>query len=103
VTGERGAWKTFGEGLIYDNRYVRLSLADVEAPNGERWEHHVVRLGRVAAALIVNDRDEVLMLWRYRFAVDKWGYELLGGLVDEGRRRRRIGQPRLHVIVCCGR
>ena len=33
---------------------------------------------------MVNDVDEVLMLWRYRFATDQWGYELLGGLVDEG-------------------
>lgn len=77
-----GAWRQFGERTIYDNRWVRLSLADVEAPNGERWEHHVVHLGRVAVAMIVNDDDQVLMLWRYRFATDQWGYELLGGLVD---------------------
>lgn len=69
---------------MYDNRWVRLALADVEAPNGERWEHHVVHLGRVAVALVVNDADEVLMLWRYRFATEQWGYELPGGLVDEG-------------------
>jgi 8-oxo-dGTP pyrophosphatase MutT (NUDIX family) len=24
------------------------------------------------------------MLWRYRFAIDRWGYELLGGLVEDG-------------------
>lgn len=24
------------------------------------------------------------MLWRYRFAVDAWGYELLGGIVEPG-------------------
>ena len=24
------------------------------------------------------------MLWRYRFPTDQWGYELLGGLVDNG-------------------
>jgi ADP-ribose diphosphatase len=59
-------------------------LVDVEAPNGERWEYHVVHLGRIAVALIVNDADEVLMLWRYRFATEQWGYELLGGLVDDG-------------------
>lgn len=82
MTEEYGAWKTFGERTIYDNKYVRLGLADVEAPNGERWEHHVVHLGRVAVALVVNDQDEVLMLWRYRFATEQWGYELLGGLVD---------------------
>lgn len=79
-----GGWTVRGERSIYDNRYVRLGLADVEAPNGERWEHHVVHLDRVAVALIVNERDEVLMLWRYRFATDQWGYELLGGIVDEG-------------------
>jgi 8-oxo-dGTP pyrophosphatase MutT (NUDIX family) len=81
---EHGAWKTFGERLVYDNRWVKVGLADVEAPNGERWEYHVVHLGRIAIALIVDDEDRALMLWRYRFATDQWGYELLGGLVDDG-------------------
>lgn len=84
MTEARGAWKTFGERTLYDNQWVRLSLVEVEAPNGERWEHHVVHLDRIAIAMLVNDRDEVLMLYRYRFAVDKWGYELLGGLVEDG-------------------
>ncbi|OQO89642.1 NUDIX hydrolase [Saccharomonospora piscinae] len=81
---EHGAWQTFGERPIFDNRWVRLGLVDVQAPNGERWEYHVVHLARIAIALVVNDRDEALMLWRYRFATEQWGYELLGGLVDEG-------------------
>ncbi|MCO1577693.1 NUDIX domain-containing protein [Crossiella sp. SN42] len=84
MTEERGAWKTFGERIIYDNRWVKLGLVDVEAPNGERWDYHVVHLGRIAIALIVDDQDRALMLWRYRFATDQWGYELLGGLVDDG-------------------
>lgn len=84
MTKAQGAWTVFGERSLYDNRWVRLSLVDVEAPNGKRWEHHVVHLGRVAIALLVNERDEVLMLYRYRFAVDRWGYELLGGLVEDG-------------------
>jgi 8-oxo-dGTP pyrophosphatase MutT (NUDIX family) len=84
VADEHGGWKTFGRRTVYDNRWVQLELVEVEAPNGERWEHHVVHLGRVAIALLVNDRDEVLLLHRYRFAVDQWGYELLGGLVEDG-------------------
>lgn len=82
VADESGGWQQFGERTIYDSRWVRLALADVEAPNGRRWEHHVVHLGRVAVALVVNDRDEALMLWRYRFATEQWGYELLGGIID---------------------
>ena len=84
MTEVHGAWKVCGERTLYDNRWVRLSLVDVEAPNGERWEHHVVHLDRVAIAMLVNEQDEVLMLHRYRFAVDQWGYELLGGLVEDG-------------------
>jgi len=34
--------------------------------------------------VLVDDQDRVLMLWRHRFVQDKWGWELPGGLVDEG-------------------
>jgi len=81
---QRGAWRTFGERLVYDNPWVKLGLADVQAPNGERWEYHVVHLHRIAIALIVDDEDRALMMWRYRFPTDQWGYELLGGLVEDG-------------------
>jgi ADP-ribose pyrophosphatase len=69
---------------VYDTRWVRVTLDDVEPPGMDRFKHHVVHVPRVAIALIVDDQDRVLMLWRYRFAVDAWGYELLGGIVETG-------------------
>ncbi|MGQ0842257.1 NUDIX domain-containing protein [Actinokineospora sp.] len=84
MTDTHGAWQTFGERLVYDNRWVKLGLVDVQAPNGERWDYHVVHLDRIAIALIVDDQERALMLWRYRFPTDQWGYELLGGLVEDG-------------------
>lgn len=84
MADEHGAWQTFGERTIYDNRWVKLGLVDVQAPSGERWDYHVVHLSRIAIALIVDEQDRALMLWRYRFPTDQWGYELLGGLVEEG-------------------
>lgn len=83
MTDQGGEWQTFGERTIYDSRWVRLGLVDVQAPNDERWEYHVVHLSRIAVALLVNDAGEVLMLRRYRFITEQWGYELLGGLVDD--------------------
>jgi 8-oxo-dGTP pyrophosphatase MutT (NUDIX family) len=77
-------WTVRGERTVYDNPWVRLALVDVEPPNGKRFEHHVVHLGRVAVALVVDEDERVLTLWRYRFATDSWGYELLGGIVDGG-------------------
>lgn len=74
----------YGERTVYDNHWVRLDLVDVETPDGRRFEHHVVHLGHVAIAVLLDGQDRLLMLWRYRFAVDQWGYELLGGLVEPG-------------------
>jgi 8-oxo-dGTP pyrophosphatase MutT (NUDIX family) len=84
VTQRRGGWARFGERTIYESHWVHLGQLDVQAPSGERFGYHVVRLPRIAIALIVNPADEALMLWRYRVLTDQWGYELLGGLVEPG-------------------
>ena len=41
-----------------------------------------MRLPRAALILLLNDRDEVLMIWRHRFIIDRWVWELPGGYVD---------------------
>ncbi|WP_337993866.1 NUDIX hydrolase [Actinomycetospora straminea] len=40
----------------------------------------------MVAVAVVNGNDEVLMMWRHRFAVDEWGWELPGGIanIEEG-------------------
>lgn len=69
---------------MYDNFWVRVTLVDIQTPDGKRFEHHVVRLKTVAIAAVLDDEDRVLMLWRYRFATDEWGWELPGGIADAG-------------------
>jgi 8-oxo-dGDP phosphatase len=80
----RSRWKTFGERTIYDNPWVWLGQVDVELPGGERFWHHVVRLQRAAAIVLLDDQDRALLMWRHRFVQDRWGWELPGGLIDEG-------------------
>jgi 8-oxo-dGTP pyrophosphatase MutT (NUDIX family) len=82
--GGRSRWKTFGERVIYDNPWVWLGQVDVEVPGGDRFWHHVVRLNRAAMIALTDDRDRVLMLWRHRFVQDRWGWELPGGVVEDG-------------------
>jgi 8-oxo-dGTP pyrophosphatase MutT (NUDIX family) len=77
-------WKTHGEPQIYTNKWVNLCLVDVQQPDGRRWKYHVVRLRHLAVAAVVNDRQEVLMMWRHRFITDSWAWELPMGLVEEG-------------------
>jgi 8-oxo-dGTP pyrophosphatase MutT (NUDIX family) len=81
---EGARWQVFGERTLYDNPWVRLVKVDVQPPGGRRFEHHVVRLHRVAITAVVDAADRVLMLWRHRFVTDQWGWELPGGIVDAG-------------------
>lgn len=82
--GQLEPWKIHGQRTIYDNPWVQLALVDVEPPGVDRFEHHVVKLHHVAIAAVMDDQDRVLMLWRYRFVPDQWGWELPGGIVDAG-------------------
>jgi 8-oxo-dGTP pyrophosphatase MutT (NUDIX family) len=34
--------------------------------------------------VLVDDQDRALLLWRHRFVQDRWGWELPGGIIDEG-------------------
>jgi hypothetical protein len=76
--------KVFGERMIYDNPWVRLVQVDIEPPDGRRFWHHVVRLQTVAAAVVVDAQDRVLMLRRHRWAIQEIGWELPGGIVGHG-------------------
>jgi 8-oxo-dGTP pyrophosphatase MutT (NUDIX family) len=76
-------WKVHGERPLYQNRWVDLWLADVELPDGNRIDHHVIKMMAVAAAVVL-DGDRVLMIWRHRFITDTWGWELPAGLIDPG-------------------
>jgi 8-oxo-dGTP pyrophosphatase MutT (NUDIX family) len=61
-----------------------VSIAAVELPDGVRFEQWVVRLPKAAIVVVLDDPGEsVLMLWRHRFIIDRWVWELPGGYIDE--------------------
>ncbi|WP_329614468.1 GntR family transcriptional regulator [Streptomyces brevispora] len=77
-------WRIHGQRDLYDNRWVKLQLWDVEPPGVDSFEHHVVKLHHVAITAVLDDQDRVLMMWRYRFVPQQFGWELPGGIVDAG-------------------
>ena len=78
-------WTVHGERSLYESEYMNLRLVDVELPSGARFEHHVLRFPREAAATVVHDPNRgILLLRRHRFVTDSWGWEIPGGRVDEG-------------------
>src|SRR5262245_19324521 len=83
-TGGRRAskWTIHGERIIDDTRRAVLSIADVELPNGVRFEQYVLRVPTAAMVIVVDDAERVLMMWRHRFILDRWVWELPGGYLD---------------------
>jgi 8-oxo-dGDP phosphatase len=75
-------WTIHSERVVDDTRRLRLSVASVELPDGVQFEQYVLRMPKAAMMLVVDDHDRVLMLWRHRFIIDRWVWELPGGYVD---------------------
>jgi 8-oxo-dGDP phosphatase len=80
----RSKWTIHSERPAYENPWVDVLIADVELADGTRFDHHIVRTRSAASCVVLNDRDEVLLLWRHRFAVDKWVWEIPSGIIEEG-------------------
>ncbi|WP_324189153.1 NUDIX domain-containing protein [Nocardia otitidiscaviarum] len=78
----RTRWTIHGERLVDENRHIRLSTVDVELPDGVKFTQYVARMPRCAMTLVMNDDREVLLMYRHRFIIDRWVWELPGGYVD---------------------
>ena len=76
-------WRIHGERVVDDTRRLRLSIASVELPDGVTFEQYVLRMPRAAVAVVLDRQDRVLMMWRHRFVIDRWVWELPGGYVDD--------------------
>jgi DNA-binding FadR family transcriptional regulator/8-oxo-dGTP pyrophosphatase MutT (NUDIX family) len=83
--GDRStAWIVHGERPIYENYWVTVTQADIQTPDGERFDHHKVYLPPAAMTAMLDDQGRVFMMWRHRFVSDTWNWELPGGVVDDG-------------------
>lgn len=86
-------WTIHGERVIDDTRRAVLSIADVELPDGVRFEQYVLRVPGAAMVIVLDDQLRVLMMWRHRFIMDRWVWELPGGYLD----------PAEEPMVCAAR
>jgi 8-oxo-dGTP pyrophosphatase MutT (NUDIX family) len=76
-------WVIHSERLVDENPHIRLSVATVELPDGTVFDQYVMRMPPAAVAAVLDDeRLRVLMIWRHRFIIDRWVWELPGGYVD---------------------
>lgn len=81
---EPAEWIIHGEREIDATRRLRLSIAQVELPDGVRFEQYVLRIPAASMCLVVDDANRALMLRRHRFILGNSVWELPGGYLDEG-------------------
>jgi 8-oxo-dGTP pyrophosphatase MutT (NUDIX family) len=75
-------WTIHGERVVDDTRRAVLSIADVELPDGVRFEQYVLRVPGAAMVIVLDGEERVLMMWRHRFILKRWVWELPGGYLD---------------------
>lgn len=66
-----------------DTRRAKLSIVSVELPDGVTFEQYVLRTPPSATVVVLDERDRVLLIWRHRFIVDRWVWELPGGYIED--------------------
>lgn len=79
-------WTVHAEEPLYTDEWLDIRLADVEIPGGRRLSHRLIRAAPGAGAVVLDDRERVLLPWRHRFITDTWGYEIPMGRVDAGEK-----------------
>lgn len=78
-------WTIHGRRTIYESPWISLDLVDVEQPDGDRYEQHVVRMARPVAATVMTDAaGRALLMWRHRHVTDTWGWEIPSGRIEAG-------------------
>jgi 8-oxo-dGDP phosphatase len=56
-----------------------------ELSEGKQFERHVFPMPRGAMTVVLDEPgDRLLLIWRHRFIVDRWDWEVPGGYVDPG-------------------
>jgi 8-oxo-dGTP pyrophosphatase MutT (NUDIX family) len=82
---ERTRWKIRSDRLVDETPQVRLSIASLELTSGFTFEQYVMRLPRCAMTVVLDQTAKrMLLIWRHRFIIDRWLWELPGGYIDPG-------------------
>jgi hypothetical protein len=53
---ESTQWEIYGERLVDENPFIRLSIALAGLPDGTEFEQYVMRMRRTATTVVVDDQ-----------------------------------------------
>jgi 8-oxo-dGTP pyrophosphatase MutT (NUDIX family) len=88
VTGEGllgVQWRVLGTRSVYHSQWVDVFVDDIAVTDDRTIEHHVIKFPKPSVgAVVIDDNDRTLLLWRHRHITDTWGWEIPAGWCDPG-------------------
>lgn len=85
--------------LVHDGRIFSVSVDRVVLPNGRTVDLEIVRHARSVVLLPMPDPDHVVLIRQYRYAIDRWIWELPAGSVDPGETPEAAARRECHEEI----
>ncbi|MBM3155090.1 MAG: NUDIX hydrolase [Chloroflexi bacterium] len=76
--------KTISSKVIYEGRALKLRVDEVLKPNGKTTTREIVEHKDCVAIVVLDHKDNVIMVRQYRKAVGKHLLEIPAGSIDNG-------------------
>lgn len=77
-------WTTVDSTVVYENPWITVRHDDVIRPDGQPGVYGVVSTRTATGVLALTARDEVVLVGQYRYALDRYSWEIVEGGGDPG-------------------
>jgi ADP-ribose pyrophosphatase len=84
---------------VYDGKVFDVDRDRVRMPNGREVTVDVVRHSKSVVLLPVPAPGQVILIKQYRYAVNRWMWELPAGSVDEGEQPEAAARRECHEEI----
>jgi len=81
---KKGPFEETARTIRYQNGWIRVEEASVLRPNGENGIFGLVYMKPGSTVLALDDRQRVLLIQEYKYAVERETLELISGGIDAG-------------------
>ena len=89
------AWRKISEAVLFANPWWTYRLDRFETPSGYRGEYHYMHTPGSAMVVPVADDGSLVMVWQYRFLVQRESIEFPGGGVRSGASHEQAARSEL--------
>ena len=84
---------------VYDGKVFDVDRDRVRMPNGREVTVDVVRHSRSVVLIPVPEPGKVILIKQYRYAVNRWLWELPAGSVDDGEQPEAAARRECHEEI----